>query len=340
MDDKLYIHTPVLLNEVLKYLTPEDERGEGCTLIDCTLGEGGHSEAFLSKYPLLNVIGIDADSCIMKVAKIRLQEYSARMHYYNCGYLDFLSSYPGEDTLPNLILFDLGISVFHYIKAGRGFSFREHNVLDMRLNTQDALRAVDILNTWTMDELSALFYFYGQERYSRRIATAIVKARASSPLVYADDFASLIYDCVPAGYRQGHLHPATKAFQALRIYVNDELNNVKKALHKAFNLLVPGGLLAVITFHSLEDRIVKHYFTSLTKQCICPPNLASCQCENKVHAEFIVKKPVTATEEECKNNAPSRSAKLRVIKKLANAGEIYLENPMYKADIPVIKKRV
>ena len=320
------VHKPVLLGPCLEYLSPVGEPYEKkAWMVDCTLGEGGHSNAFLSKFPTLNVIGIDADSVIQARARERLAPYGDRMHFYNGWFNDFHAKYPAEYPKPDLILFDLGISVFHYERSGRGFSFRYDEPLDMRLDpNSEKDSAGDLVNNLREEELANLIYLYGEEKLSRRIARGIVESRKSGRIESSKALADVIYDCVPANYRHGPIHPATRTFQALRIAVNSELRHIPPAIHNAFNNLNVGGKLGVITFHSLEDRIVKNYFRNLGKQCVCPPEVSVCRCGGSACAKILTRKPVGPTEEECRENSPSRSAKLRVVKKLHDATEYHL----------------
>lgn len=311
------IHTSVLLNETLECLSPENESfADNAFMVDSTLGEGGHSFAFLSRYKNLQIIGLDADQKIQARAKERLSCFGERMNFHLGWFNDFYANYPDNLPKPNLILFDLGISVFHYERSGRGFSFRYDEELDMRLNASEGKSASDIVNTMREEELANLIFNYSEERYSRRIARAIVENRQLAPITNSKVLAQIIYDCVPAGYRHGGIHPATKTFQALRIAVNAELNRLPEALNSAFNVLQVGGKMGVITFHSLEDRIVKNTFRNWAKVCSCPPEQPICTCGGSPKVELLTRKPIGPTEEEVKENSPSRSAKLRVIRKL------------------------
>ncbi|MBQ1198050.1 MAG: 16S rRNA (cytosine(1402)-N(4))-methyltransferase RsmH [Spirochaetaceae bacterium] len=311
------IHTSVLLNETLEWLSPENESfADNAFMVDSTLGEGGHSFAFLNRYKNLRIIGLDADQKIQARAKERLSCFGNRMNFHLGWFNDFYANYPDNLPKPNLILFDLGISVFHYERSGRGFSFRYDEELDMRLNDSEGKSASDIVNTMREEELANLIFNYSEERYSRRIARAIVENRQLAPITNSKVLAQIIYDCVPAGYRHGGIHPATKTFQALRIAVNAELNRLPEALHSAFNVLQVGGKMGVITFHSLEDRIVKNTFRNWAKVCSCPPEQPICTCGGSPKVELLTRKPIGPTEEEVKENSPSRSAKLRVIRKL------------------------
>ena len=320
------VHTPVLLNECLDLLSPVGEPYEKhCLMIDSTLGEGGHTYNFLSRFPGLSVIGLDADSAIQARAKERLSQFGDRIHFYNGWFNDFYQNYPSEYDKPDIILFDLGISVFHYEKSQRGFSFRYDEKLDMRLNSASDTSAADLVNDLSEERLADLIYLYGEEKLSRRIAAAIVEARKSGKIESSKALAQIIWDAVPANYRYGNIHPATRTFQALRIAVNSELKRLPSALHSAFNNLKINGKMGVITFHSLEDRIVKNYFRNLGKKCVCPPEVPGCRCGGKQCAEIITRKPICPTEEEIKSNSPSRSAKLRVVRKINDANEYRLE---------------
>lgn len=318
------VHTPVLLQECLDYLAPEKEYGNEVLMIDSTLGEGGHSNAFLSKYPQLHIIGLDADKTIQARARERLASFGSRMNFYNGWFNNFYENYDLSCERPSIILFDLGISVYHYEKSGRGFSFRYDEPLDMRLNASEGENAADIVNTWKENELANMIYLYSDEKMSRRIARAIVEARECGKITSSKALADIIWNAVPVAYRYGQIHPATRTFQALRIAVNSELRRLPKALHAAFNVLKAGGKMGVITFHSLEDRIVKNYFRNLGKKCVCPPQQAVCSCGGKECAEILTRKPVEPSEKEIQQNSPSRSAKLRVVRKIRDAGENHL----------------
>ncbi|MGP1523566.1 MAG: 16S rRNA (cytosine(1402)-N(4))-methyltransferase RsmH [Treponema sp.] len=312
-----YVHTPVLLEQTLSYLSPEGEGYEnGGFMIDSTLGEGGHSYAFLERFSDLHIQGLDADAEIQKRARKRLAVFGDRMSFYRGWFTDFYENYPENLRRPDLILFDLGISVFHYECSGRGFSFRSDEPLDMRLDPSSGKTAADLVNTLRAEELADILFYFADERYSRRIARAIEQARTEAPFVSAKRLADCIYAAVPASYRHGAIHPATKSFQALRIAVNRELERLEAVLDKAFTVLKPGGKMGVITFHSLEDRTVKNYFKTLAKSCTCGPEQPICKCGGKAKASVLTRKPVCPEAEEIERNSPSRSAKLRVIRKL------------------------
>ena len=289
-----YVHCPVMANEVLSFLNPGEKEA---LMVDCTLGEGGHTSLFLQRYPNLKIIGLDRDSRIMEKAKTRMTPYGDRFEAKNIWFDQFWKNYEGPAV--DFILFDLGISVFHYEESGRGFSFKREEKLDMRLNIDEGLDASDVVNDYDETSLANLIYNYGEERYSRRIAAAICRYRQNKRIEYTNELADIIWDAVPNEYRHRRIHPATKTFQALRIEVNGELDRIEPALEGALKALKPGGRIAVITFHSLEDRPVKWFFKNR---------------ENVL--EILTKKPVEPTQEECEVNPPSRSAKLRVVEKL------------------------
>jgi 16S rRNA (cytosine1402-N4)-methyltransferase len=319
------VHTPVLLRECLDWLSPVGELYEkNAFMIDSTLGEGGHTSAFLTKYQSLHILGIDADSTIQARARERLASFANRVLFYNGWFDDFYAGYPSDKEKPDIILFDLGISVFHYEKSGRGFSFRNNETLDMRLDPSAGKSAADIVNTLQEDKLADIIYRYSDERYSRRIARAICEARSVGKIESSSALADIVYNVVPAVYRHGTIHPATRTFQALRIAVNGELHRLPNALHQAFSVLAIGGKMGVITFHSLEDRIVKNYFRNLGKQCVCPPEQAVCDCGGSPCAEILTKKSIGPTEEEVQENSPSRSARLRVVRKIRNPSPRHL----------------
>ena len=308
------IHTSVLLQECLTLLAPEAPKS---LMIDGTLGEGGHTEAFLTAFPDLRVIGIDADVNIQARARERLRPFGDRIRFYS-GWSDvFFSEYPADQKKPDIILLDLGISLFHYEKSGRGFSFRTDEPLDMRLDPESGESAADIVNSMNETALADLIYLYGEEQYSRRIAKAICEARKTSKFTTAHALSDCIYNAVPANYRHGRIHPSTKTFQALRIAVNNELTRLPRLLELALQVLAPGGKLGVITFHSLEDRIVKNYFRTMSKACTCPPEVPICKCGGKPKVELLTRKSVSPSEEEIARNSPSRSARLRVVRKIA-----------------------
>jgi 16S rRNA (cytosine1402-N4)-methyltransferase len=307
------VHTSVLREEAFEYLVPEDSDG---FFVDATLGEGGHSDYFLRSNGHLRVAGVDADKEIMKVAQKRLAEYGDRISFHGMWFNQFFASYPADLPRPNGILFDLGISTFHYERGERGFSFRKDEALDMRLESGLEISAADIVNEYPEEELADIIFEYGEERLSRRIAREIVGARGEEPIRSSKQLEKIIWNAVPASYRHGRIHPATRTFQALRIAVNGELVRLNQSLTSALTVLKPGGRMAVISFHSLEDRIVKHFFREKNKSCTCPPEWPMCKCGGERIVDIITRKPIRPSEDEVAGNAPSRSARLRVAEKL------------------------
>jgi 16S rRNA (cytosine1402-N4)-methyltransferase len=295
-------HIPVLLKEVIAGF----DLKPGNTYLDGTLGSGGHARLVCERFgPSIRIIGIDRDSD----AIIRTEETFKNLPNEHHFVLDEFRNL--DNVLSKLhiekvdgILFDLGISSPHVDTSGRGFSFMRDEPLLMTMEkdpTEEKMTAYDVVNTWDEDNLETIIRYYGEEKYSRRIARNIVSKREEKPIKTTFELVSIIKEAVPALYRFGKIHPATRTFQAIRIAVNDELENLKEGLIKGFDHLLPGGTLAVISFHSLEDRIVKHFFQEKAKNG---------------DAFLINKKPIIPTEEETKNNPRARSSKLRIIKKL------------------------
>lgn len=279
-------HKPVLSKEVLKYLAPRPNEN----FIDATIGEGGHALAILEKNkPKGRVLGIDQDPEILKKIK-----FHQRLVLVNDSYANLKKLVEKYKFGPvNGILFDLGMSSWHLEKSGRGFSFLRDEPLDMRYSPQaNPLTAEIILNQWPEDKISRVLKEYGEERFAKRIAKAVIKER---PVKTTSQLVEIIRRAVPGKYRKGRIHFATRVFQALRITVNDELNNLKKVLPQAIEVLAFQGRIVIISFHSLEDRIVKNFFRDLSPEKL----------------NILTKKPITSTQEEIKINPRSRSAKLR-----------------------------
>jgi 16S rRNA (cytosine1402-N4)-methyltransferase len=285
-------------------------------MVDATLGEGGHSYAFLSRFRDLRIIGIDADPVIQDIAKERLKEFGERIRFYSGWAQDFFASYPGDLKRPNIILIDLGISRFHYEKAGRGFSFRKDEPLDMRLDPAWGTGAAELIATLREQELADMLYQNAQERYSRRIARAIVEARKRGAIRSSRVLAELVESAVPPQYRHGPVHAATKTFLALRIAANAELSRLNGLLEGALRILEPGGRLAVISFHSAEDRIVKDLFRTKNRDCTCSPEAPICRDGSRRALTIVIPKGLSPTDAEKRANAASRSARLRVVEKV------------------------
>jgi len=308
-----YTHTPVLPEEAINLLGP---RGNNELMIDANTGEGGLSYEFLSRFPELKIVCIDADSVILEIAKKRLSEFSGRVYFYSGWSQDFFAEYPSELKRPDTILFDLGVSLFHYKKSGKGFGFEKDEYLDMRLDASNGPTAADILARLPERELADLLFNNAGEKYSRRIASLIVRERQAGTITTTSALADLVQRAVPGSYRYGPIHPATRTFQALRIAVNGELSGLPAILEGAFRVLELGGRLGVISFHSLEDRIVKNFFRSKNKNCTCPQQAPICRCEGRRSVNMLTKKGIVPTREEIERNPPSRSARLRVVEKV------------------------
>jgi 16S rRNA (cytosine1402-N4)-methyltransferase len=308
------VHTPVLLNEITQYLVPPAKDG---FFVDATLGEGGHSAAFLALYPFLCIAGLDADEEIQTKAKERLASFANRIRFFRCWAGDFFASYPQDLPLPDLILFDLGISMYHYNASLRGFSFLRDEYLDMRLDKSAGMTAADLIAASSQEDLANLIYNNAQERYSRRIASAI---KRQAPVTTTGALAEIVAASVPAVYRRGPIHPATRTFQALRMAVNGEAEKLPVMLMAALRALKPGGRMGVVSFHSGEDRVVKNLFRALSRDCTCNPETPIPRSGENHAVRILTKKPVTAGEEERRQNPPSRSAKFRVVEKINETG--------------------
>jgi len=280
------------------------------------MGEGGHSYAFLSRFPDLSIMGIDADPAIQTVAQQRLAEFGDRVQFFRGWAQDFFAAYPAGFARPHTVFADLGISLFHYKKSGRGFSFSAGETLDMRLDTSCGLSAAELLMQMSERDIADILYNNAGERYSRRIARAIVRERQRAAVTTAAALTELVERAVPASYRHGPIHPATRTFMALRVEVNRELFRLPVLLENALEVLEPGGRLGIISYHSAEDRIVKNFFKMKNRDCICPPQAPSCTCEGRRKVNILTRKGVTAGEAEIKRNPPSRSARLRVAEKI------------------------
>lgn len=300
------LHTSVLLDEVLRALDPHP----GQRFIDGTVGAGGHSEAILqASAPDGQVLTLDADPAALDIARQRLAPYAGRVRLVHANFIQIASVARSHNFLPvHGILLDLGLSSMQLSAAERGFSFQSEGPLDMRYDPSSHTTAADLVNSLSQNELADLLYHFGEERRSRAIARAIVAAR---PLHTTSQLAEVVARAV-GGRRGAKIHPATRTFQALRIAVNDELKALSTALSQAIPLLAPGGRIAIISFHSLEDRIVKNLFSRESKDCICPPEQPTCTCGHRATLRIITRKPITASRHEASTNPRARSAKLRV----------------------------
>lgn len=308
-----FFHISVLLQECLDGL---NIRPDGI-YIDGTLGGAGHSSQIAKRLTTGRLIGIDRDPVALKAAGERLSPYSDRVtlvHSNFCRMAEVVKELglPGVDG----ILLDLGVSSPQLDEVSRGFSYMADAPLDMRMNGKDALTAREVVNTWPQEELRRILWNYGEERYAPQIASAICRRREVSPIETTLELVDVIRSAMPAAALREKQHPAKRTFQAIRIAVNDELGSVEKAMEAAIPLLNPGGRLAVITFHSLEDRIVKLSMAEAAKGCTCPPQFPVCVCGKKPIVKLISRKPIVASPEELEANPRSRSAKLRVCEKL------------------------
>lgn len=306
-------HIPVMMEEVLHWL----DLKPGMTVVDCTAGGGGHSAAMLARVqPKGFLIALDQDQQALEAADHKLEPFGkeayALVHSNFLHIAKVMEDYGQADA----ILMDLGVSSYQLDEGERGFSYQHDGPLDMRMNQQAPIpTAADLLNELTEADLSRVIWEYGEERWSKRIARFIVQTRLEKPFETTQELVRVIKQAVPSGARQDGPHPAKRTFQALRIAVNGELSLLDKAVEDAVNLLKPGGRLAVITFHSLEDRKIKGRFRQLAQGCTCPKNLPVCQCQGKSVGKVLTGKPVLPSEDEVEHNPRSRSAKLRVFLK-------------------------
>ena len=303
------VHTPVLVEEVVEAL----DVSPGRRYIDCTLGGGGHSAAILARcQPGGALLGIDADPQAINLAQHNLYDYFESSIIINDNFynLEYICSKTGFGPVDG-ILFDLGLSSLQLSSAERGFSFQANGPLDMRFNPDEQLTAADIVNRMPEGKLAQLILIYGEETQANRIAKNIV---ANRPIADTADLAAIIAGTVGDNFSK--IHPATKTFQALRIAVNRELDHLTSALEQTLNCLAPGGRLAVISYHSLEDRIVKNFILRETRACICPAELPECRCQHEPCLEAITRHPITPSESETEKNPRSRSARLRVARKI------------------------
>ena len=308
-----WIHRPVLLEECVEAL---NIRPDGVYL-DGTLGRGGHSEQIVKRLASGRLICVDRDQAALDAAQERLAPWMDKVTLVHCNFdqvdriLDKLSL-PGVDGM----LFDLGVSSPQLDDGSRGFSYMADAPLDMRMDREEGLTAASVVNTWSQEELRRILSRYGEERYAPQIAGAIVRRREDRPIASTLELVEVIKSAMPGKALREKQHPAKRTFQAIRIAVNDELASVERMLQRAVPRLNRGGRLAVITFHSLEDRIVKTGLAGFAKGCTCPPDFPVCVCGKKPSLKLINKKPILPDEEELKDNPRSRSAKLRIAEKL------------------------
>ncbi len=302
---------PVLLDETIEGL---DIKPDGI-YIDGTAGGGGHSLEIAKRLETGRLIAIDRDPDAIKAASERLYGYSAKLVNANFSEVDRIARELGIDKIDGMLM-DLGVSSYQLDNRERGFSYHDDAPLDMRMS-REGLSAKDVVNGYSYEDLSRIIFEYGEERYAKTIASNIVKLRESKPIESTAELAEIIKMSVPPKVRR-EKNPCRKTFQAIRIEVNNELGSLSEALDKAFELLKTGGRLAVITFHSLEDRLVKQRFASFCQGCTCPPEFPVCVCGKTPRGRLITKKPIEPSEEEQRINPRSRSAKLRIIEKIGD----------------------
>ena len=308
-----FFHISVLLQECLDGL---DIKPDGI-YVDGTLGGAGHSSQIAKRLTTGRLIGIDRDPVALKAAGERLAPYKDNVTLVHSNFCEIRQvlqdlGIPGVDG----ILLDLGVSSPQLDDGARGFSYMADAPLDMRMNGEDSLNAEEVVNTWSQEELKRILYTYGEERYAPQIASAICRRREEKPIKTTLDLVDIIRSAMPPAALREKQHPAKRTFQAIRIAVNDELGSVEKVMEDAIPLLNPGGRLAVITFHSLEDRIVKTAMAAAAKGCTCPPNFPVCVCGNKPKVKLVSRKPIVSGAAELEANPRARSAKLRVCEKL------------------------
>lgn len=307
-----YIHVPVLADETVDGLAVKPDG----IYADFTLGGGGHSSIVVSKLTSGRLIAIDQDEYAIGRAKERLSEYSDKISYVNDNFKNAKSvlSVLAPDGVDGIMM-DLGVSSFQLDIPERGFSYNNDAPLDMRMSGK-GMSAYDVVNTYSLESLRKILYEYGDEKFASKIASAIVQRREDKPIETTFELVEIIKNAIPAKAREKGHHPAKKSFQAIRIEVNAELAILHDAICDAVDCLKPGGRLAIISFHSLEDKFVKHALSECAKGCECPPNFPVCVCGKKPKVRIITKNAVEAKEEELLRNPRARSAKLRVAEKL------------------------
>jgi len=309
-------HEPVMLKEVLDFLQPQS----GKTYIDCTVGGGGHALEIVKRIlPDGRLIGLDRDEEALIAAAECLSEYRENVILEKANYADLeaVMERLGVRSADGALL-DLGVSSRQLESPERGFSFRHDSDLDMRMDRSDRVTAKEIVNAWSERRLSEVIWTYGEERWAKRIAKFIVERRSRRPIRTTRELAEIILAAVPAGARTERIHPATKSFQAIRIAVNREIESLQAGLDAGISLLAPGGRVCVLSYHSLEDRVVKETFARHAGRCTCPSGLPICVCGAKKSIRILTKRPLTPTDEEVRVNPRSRSAKLRAAEKLPN----------------------
>ena len=308
INDIKFVHKSVLLNECIEML---DIKQDG-VYVDGTLGGAGHTSEILKHLSSEGLmIGIDQDEDALRNAEKKISSDNFKAVYGNFRDIDKL-----VDEKVDGVLLDIGVSSYQLDTVGRGFSYTNDARLDMRMDTNNSLDAYRVVNEYSRDDLYRIIKEYGEERYAGRIASSIERERAKKKIETTDELSKIIIGAMPAASRKEDQHPAKRTFQAVRIEVNDELGSLTEGVENSFKILKKGGRLCIITFHSLEDRIVKRMFADIVKQCECPKEYPVCLCNKVVEGKLITRKPIIPTKEELEENSRARSAKLRVIEKI------------------------
>ena len=305
-------HRPALLDATVELLLPALERGG--VVVDATLGRGGHARALLEAAPAAQLVGIDRDPAAVEACRAYLAAYSERVRIVRDDFKNLAA------VLERLgiaavrgVLFDLGVSSPQLEEAARGFSFRNDGPLDMRMDPTQSRSAEDVVNTYSEVDLSGVIFRYGEERFARRIAKAIIRSR---PVSGTRALAEIVKEAIPAATRRTGGHPARRTFQALRIEVNGELDALERGLVDAVDYSEPGGRIVTISYHSLEDRIVKRFFNEQAKSCVCPPGLPVCVCGRTERVRVLTKRPIRPSAQEIEANPRAEAAKLRAVERL------------------------
>lgn len=311
-----YSHKPVLLAEVMEYLNCR----KGSTIVDCTLGGAGHAQEIAARIaPGGTLVGLDVDDEALNAARKALapfgQQINVEVVRASFAELDDVLTELGTGPVDGF-LFDLGISSHHVERADRGFSYQKEGPLDMRMDRRSEITAEYVINNYTQEQLERIFRDYGEEKFARRIARFIVERRQRKPVKTTGELVEIIKDAIPASARRAGRHPARRVFQALRIEVNRELENLNRGLTSAVSWLKPGGRVVVISYHSLEDRLVKSIFKDFESTCICPPTAPACVCGRKPVLKILTRRAVSPSPAEIEENPRARSARLRAAEKL------------------------
>lgn len=306
-------HTPVLLKECIEGLSIKPDG----VYVDGTLGRGGHAREIAKRLQSGRLIAIDRDTDAIREAGELLSEYQDKVTFVHGNFCDISRILEMNDAIPaDGMLFDLGVSSPQLDNIERGFSYMQDSPLDMRMDKQDEISAYEAINFWTEDKLRKVFYDYGEERYAGLISRAIVRKRAGTPINTTFDLNSIIFSAIPAAARREAQHPSKRCYQALRIAINDELGSISQMLDIAPNMLKTGARICVISFHSLEDRLVKNAFSTHSRGCICPKDFPICVCGVTPKLKLITKKPIIPNNTELAVNPRARSAKLRIAERV------------------------